>query len=584
MATKPIIATPRGEWDARSLALADQAQVNPWPDVSPAANDLGVGSGFAAYQAAGGVGTPWSDTLPAVRMDAVPGPIDSFTLPGPNFGGSGSPFTLFAVAEATDLLQSGMAFWGSTDGINPPVGIYLFIAQDGHVGLILGRNGATTGSYTRSAPGVVSEGDRVIISARREEFPQSAGVSAGPTILRVNGEEVATSLSSGWVDFWFSERMHRANLPSTGGFPGPIDGHDGLYAHLLQFGSSASDEEILQMEAFLSEVWGFNFLSTWFPSGNALAIATGWEPTEQQIIPGGPKPLTIGRPIVEYDVRDLRDPPPYSDGDNLRISQGGVGWKDLEITDPQGRTDAGSVGNDGNVLFVEDGWTPGIDAVRFVASPIGAPAGNGQGNYLGWAGGGAFPLPQNWSGNEYSYIGVMRCTDISVRATLFGGNSGIIPVSGNPKKTAFWVEPDGSVVMHQTDEETSGAIQPGSIFSVQSAPGVVKAGDDIIVTCTHSSLAGPQTGKTIRINGVEVARNEAAFTGLFTEMSAPTLGQAFPQQEASEGDPGVVGGLDRLIVYFAAFGTLMTPEEITAYESFLAGAFQFNFATQWVQG
>lgn len=312
-----------------------------------------------------------------------------------------------------------------------------------------------------------------------------------------------------------------------------------------------------------------------------LGAATIWTPFPRVFTVGLPKPV-VGRPIVEFDVRQVRDDPQYSDGDTLRVPLGGVGWKDLETSDPQGRTDAGvAAGSDGNVLFVEDGWTPGIDAVRFVASPIGAPAGNGQGNYLSWPGGGSFPIPQNWSGNEQSYLGVMRCTDLTQRCCLFGGNSGIIPINGNPKKTQVWVEADGSIAMHQSDEETSGALQPGSIFSCQSAPGVIEPGDDVIIVVTQSALAGPRQGKTIRVNGIEVGRNAAGTTTLFTEMSAPTLGQCFPQQDGSPGDPGVIGGLDRLIVYFAAFGTLMTLAEIEAYESFLAKAFELNLGTQW---
>lgn len=310
-----------------------------------------------------------------------------------------------------------------------------------------------------------------------------------------------------------------------------------------------------------------------------LGEKTIWTPFPRVFVLNQPRPVTIGRPIVEFDVRQVRDDPQYSDGDTLRVNLGGAGWKDLEISDPQGRTDAGSI-SDGNVLFVKDGWTPGIDAVRWAGEPVAAPT-VVTNSLLGWQGGGAFPLPQNWSGNEYSYIGVMRCTDISQFCCLFGGNSGIIPIQGNPKKTIVFVQPDGSIVMHHSDEETSGNLQPGSIWSCESAPGLVKPGDDVILTCTHSSLVGPQQGKTIRLNGIEVGRNPAGTAGLFTEMSAPTLGQGFPQQQGSLNNPGVVGGLDRLIVYFAAFGTLMTPSEIEAYESFLAQAFELNLGTQW---
>lgn len=310
------------------------------------------------------------------------------------------------------------------------------------------------------------------------------------------------------------------------------------------------------------------------PPPTEIGTPTVWTDFPRVFVVGQPKPVTIGRPIVEFDVRAIGFP--YNDGDLVATNL----WEDLEVTDPQGRTDAGSVTAPGNVIFLKDGWTPGIDAVRFAGFPLGAPT-NPEGSLLGWNGGGAFPLPQNWSGNEYSYIGVMRCTDISKFACLFGGNSGISPIVGNPKKTGVWVQPDGSVAMHHSDEETSGAVQPGSIFSCQSAPGLVQPGDDIIVTVMHSSLSGPRIGKTIRVNGVEVGRNPAGTTGLFTEMSAPTLGQCFPQQDASPGNPGAIGGLDRLIVYFAAFGTLMTLAEAEQYESFLASAFELNLGTQW---
>ena len=578
MATKPIIANPRGEYDARSLVLADQAQVNPWPDVSPAANnDLASAGGFAAYQAVGGVGTPWSDTLPAVRMDAVPGPIDVFSFPIA-FGGSGTAITLFVVAEATDLAGSGMAFWGTTDGINPPVGVYLFIAPDGSVWFSLGADGGTSGSNTRTGPGVVSPGDRVIITARRLDTPQMVGVSSGPTIIRVNGIEVASDLSSGWVDFWFNPRMHRCNMPSTGIFPGSVDGDDGLYAHLLAYQEAASDTQIDQMEAFLAEVWGVQFGTIWIP--NPLPV------TPEPVFPPAPKPEDLDqlRPIVEFDVRFLTDEGlEYQDGDSVKENDGGEGWKDLFITDPQGRTDAGLIGaqGDGNILFVKNGWNEkrGIDAVRFVGDPVSAPV-EAEGNFIGWPGGGPVPEDSNWIGNEYTYIGVMRCTDISQFCCLFGKVSGVTPVNGNPIATGVWVQPDGSVAVHHTDEETGGAVQPGSVFSLESEPGIVKAGDSIIITVTHSSLFGVTRGKTLRVNGKVVARNVNAIRNL-QQMSAPALGSHFPQQDGNPGNPGVVCGLDKLIVYFAAFGTLLTEQTIREYEAFLALTFQVSIGTQW---
>ncbi len=265
---KPLIASPRGEWDARTLVLADQQEVLTWPDSSPGgSNDLVDDGGFSTYEAAGGAGA-WSALLPGVRMNLLGGPgPDNFTIPS-GWGGSGTPMTMFHVLEVTDN-TNGCALIGTSDGINPIVGVYTFIEDDGTVWFSLGRNGGSTGSDTRSAPGVVSSGDRIILTVRREEFPNNPGVSAGPTIIRVNGVEVASDLASGWVDFWFQPQLGQCNLPGTGIYPAAIGGDDRLIAHVLAFQSAASDEEILQMEAYLAGVWGFNLgrvPTEWVPS------------------------------------------------------------------------------------------------------------------------------------------------------------------------------------------------------------------------------------------------------------------------------------------------------------------------------
>ncbi len=274
MADKPIIALPRGEYDARSLVLADQEQLVGWPDVAPGGgNDLSPTGGAPLYQAVGGVGTPWSDTLPAVRMDQTPA-NDQFGG-NANLGQVGNAFTLFVVAEATDIAGSGMAFWGSLDGTEiaggGPLGIYLFIKQDGAVGLVIGAPFVT---LLQSAAGLVSAGDRVIITARRIDTPQNPGSTSGPAILRVNGVEVSSSSLSGWNNSNPSRRIHVCNLQATSGFPGLIEGDDGLYAHQLAYGSAASDEEILQMEAFLQEVW---FPGAWVPSNEPAGSV--WTPS-----------------------------------------------------------------------------------------------------------------------------------------------------------------------------------------------------------------------------------------------------------------------------------------------------------------
>ena len=276
MADKPLIALPRGEYDARSLVLADQETNWEWPDISPESNnDLQPTGGAPTYQAVGGVGTPWSDTLPAVRMDNSP--VNDQWGANVNLGQVGNAFTIFAVAEATDLVGSGMAFWGSGDGTEigggGPFGIYLFIKQDGTAGLVIGAPFVT---LLQSAPGLVSAGDRFIITARRIDFPQNVGNTSGPCILRVNGVEVSSSSASGWNVLNPVRRIHWCNLQATFGFPGVIEGDDGLYAHLLAYASAASDEEILQMEAFLQEVW-FDPIPVWAPSN--VPAGSVWTPS-----------------------------------------------------------------------------------------------------------------------------------------------------------------------------------------------------------------------------------------------------------------------------------------------------------------
>ena len=347
--------------------------------------------------------------------------------------------------------------------------------------------------------------------------------------------------------------------------------------------SSLSDQKI----AFLS--FSADPLIEPPPLPSDLGAPITWIPQPLPLLPGAvfppaPKPVGLGRPIVEFDVRFLTDEGlEYEDGDNLKQIDGGEGWKDLAVeNDPQGRTDAGLTGaqGDGNIFFVKNGWNEKrkIDAVRFVGDPVNDPV-DAEGNFIGWAGGGPVPENSNWIGNEYTYIGVMRCTDISQFCCLFGKVSGVTPVNGNPIATGVWVQPDGSVAVHHTDEETGGQVQPGSVFSLESAPGIVKAGDSIIITVTHSALFATQ-GKILRVNGKVVASNPNATRNL-SQMSAPALGSHFPQQDGNPGNPGVVCGLDKLIVYFAAFGTLLTQQQIDEYEAFLGLTFQIAVGTDW---
>jgi hypothetical protein len=477
MATKPIIANPRCEYDARSLVLADLATVVTWPDVSPfGTNDLSQGQGAAKYQqiaSLGGAGTPWSLTLPAVRIEDDEPSLDNFSFPTP-FGSVGTPITLFVVGEASRLdgTFGGMAFWGTSDGINPPVGVYLFISAAGEIWFIMGANGALSASRVVSAAGLIKPGDRFIITARREEFPSSFEVSAGPMIIRLNGEQVGFRGSSAWTDFWFSPRMHQCNLPSTGGFPGTVVGNDGLYAHLLGFQTDASDEEIIQMEAWLSEIWDFDFQSKWFPEGTQLPVATTWvaEGQEEAL-----KPAIVGLE-VEWDARNIVG---LDNGDPINP------WID---SSGQGNAAAGI-----NLPIYETaGWPPTLGPAVHINQP-----GDEHFTFNGAA----------FVGTEFTMFFMVQPISLVGGNILMGGSS-----FSNLQIIEVTLRPDGSVLFGMFTSETGADV-------VISATGLVSDDDIVLITVRHSNT----TGKILRLNGVQIASSSGGTNDL-TSYPNPQFG------------------------------------------------------------
>jgi hypothetical protein len=541
MADKPIISTPRGEWDARSLVLADQEILNGWPDISGANNDMTPTGGAPTYQAVGGVGTPWSDTLPAVRMDDSPA-NDQFGGVG-NFGGAGSAFTLFAVAEATDLLQSGMAFWGSLDGTvipTGPLGIYLFIGTDGAVGLVIGAINVT---LLLSQPGLVGEGDRVIITARRI-------ATQGPALLRVNGVEVSSSSNSGLVGSWPSKRMHRCNLQSNFGFPGDIEGADGLYAHLIEYGSAASDEEILQMEAFLEEVW---FPGPWVPSGKQFDFAA-------PVVADKPD---LANPEVEYDARTL--PLILNDGDPV------VTWAD-QSGNGNDAVDAPAPAEQPTLRL--DRWAPGsgIPSVEFLDFGTGPPSREEAMDY---------DAQTPYRGAELTIFIVGRIIDLSEGGAFVGTRTGATP----PREIDVCVFPTGEILFGFGTETIPTAVQTNII----TAPGTVKEGEKLLITVrsTGGSAGVDPEGMLIRLNGQQVASATNFVTPPINVVGAGGIQQGAIGRSQNTGSPelglpgGTIWGLDRLIAWIGGYSAAATNDEILEMERFLHDTFGFDFLRKW---
>lgn len=254
-ALKPVIASPQFEWYGGTPVVADGAGISPWVDTKP-------GGGLDATQSQGItrmglVGGPnqWDANENGIIFDELDGPIDtmSFATPGLMLL---SDITLFAVVETTDM-TTGCAIIGTTDGINPPTGIYLVIYPDGSVHFIIGKNGALPAKDYFTAPGLFVNGTRAIITARLD-------VPSGGAIIRVNrveeGNFPGIDLGS---DFWFSPRIGQANLPLDAQYPGAVLGTLRSMPWIAGYASAASDAEIEQMESYLAGVFGFAGGTEW---------------------------------------------------------------------------------------------------------------------------------------------------------------------------------------------------------------------------------------------------------------------------------------------------------------------------------
>jgi hypothetical protein len=275
-------------------------------------------------------------------------------------------------------------------------------------------------------------------------------------------------------------------------------------------------------------------VSPWVPSGNQLPIATGWEPTERQLIPGGPKP-DIANPEIEFDVRSILG---LNDGDTVLI------WPD---TSGQGNDANAQAGLDPS--FVVDGWTLGLPAVRMQDSP-----GDENENFQ-------FSGEPEFVGTEVTFFLVFRVPDLSEGAAILGSSNGATP----PRIWDLSVDSDGTIFFNHQELPRL----------IESAPGTIVEDEMYIAVGRMSNTLG----MILRVNGVEVGRNESA-TAKQNILSYPNarIGQS---RDLRVGDTEY--GKDRLIVWASGYSSAASDDEIGEMESFLAGVFQFNFGTEWVR-
>ena len=259
---------------------------------------------------------------------------------------------------------------------------------------------------------------------------------------------------------------------------------------------------------------------------------TVWEPTDPQLIPGGPKPL-IANPEIEYDVRVLS----LNDGDTV------VTWPD-----------SSGQGNDAVAAstpsFIVNGWTFGINGVRLQDVPPIDTSEIFQ-----------FSGTPEFTNTEVTFFAVFRVDDLSDGAAIIGSRFGATP----PRIWELAVDIDGTIFFNRQALPRL----------IESAPGTIVEDVMYIVSARMSN----SLGMIMRVNGVEVGRNESAEAKInIVDWPDARLGQS---RDISNEEGAGEHGIDKLFVWISGYSSAASDDEIGEMESFLAGVFQFNFGTEW---
>jgi hypothetical protein len=540
MATeRPIIANEEIELDARQLALNDGDPVVTWPDTSGNGNDA-VDAPPPAEQptfrlSRFGIGFPSVEFLdvglgPPSREEAMD--YDA------QVAYRGSELTIFIVAQVIDISE-GAGLVGTRTGATPPREIDVSIFSTGEIFFGFGTETIPTNVVTNiiTAPGTVKAGDKFVITVR--STGGSAGVDPEGMLIRLNGQQVASDpgfvippiivVGPGGVQQGSIGRSQNTGSPELGLPGGTIWGVDRLISYINGYSQAVSDAEILQMEAYLTEVYLGVF--PWAPSN--VPLGSTWEPEVAGLIPGGPKP-DIANPEIEFDVRSILG---LNDGDTVLI------WPD---TSGQGNDANAQAGLDPS--FVVNGWTFGINSVRMQDIP-----GDENENFQ-------FSGEPEFVGTEVTFFLVFRVDDLSDGAAILGSSNGATP----PRIWDLSVDSDGTIFFNH--QETPRLIN--------SAPGTIVEGEMYIAVGRMSNTLG----MILRVNGVEVGRNES--------LASKQNIASYPNARIGQSRDLIVGdteyGKDRSIVWASGYSSAASDDEIAAMESYLAGVFQFNFGTEWV--
>ncbi len=255
---------------------------------------------------------------------------------------------------------------------------------------------------------------------------------------------------------------------------------------------------------------------------------TIWTPFPEVFLRNAPKPVIVGSEI-EYDVRVLV----LNDGDTVDP------WPDSS-----GQGNDAIADNDPS--FVEDGWAPGINAVRMQDVP-----GDEQERFT--FDGAPFV------GTEVTFFLVFRVDDLSDGAAILGSSNGATP----PRIWDLSVDSDGTIFFNHQEIPRL----------INSAPGTIEEGQRYIVTGRMSNTLG----MVLRVNGIEVGRNETNTAKVnIADYPGASIGQS---RDLIIGDTEF--GKDRFITWVGGYSSAASDQQIEQMESFLSALFELPFGTQW---
>jgi hypothetical protein len=195
----------------------------------------------------------------------------------------GSELTIFIVAQVIDISEGG-AFVGTTTGATPPREIDVCVFSTGEILFGFGTESPTTVTNIITAPGTVKEGEKLLITVR--STGGFAGVDPEGMLIRLNGQQVASVPSfvtlpsnvagAGGIQQGAIGRSQNTGSPELGLPGGTIWGKDRLIAWIGGYSVAATNQEILEMEAFLATAFDLDFLRKWAPQA---PIVTAWTPS-----------------------------------------------------------------------------------------------------------------------------------------------------------------------------------------------------------------------------------------------------------------------------------------------------------------